>query len=247
MKKIAFISIGIVTILVPAYLWYAHAAIYWKLGDVPIFAPKDYTSYVIGEHTENPLVYVAIGDSLTAGVGVDSYTQSYPYQIATAIGQAQKKEVSLVPFAIPGIRSEYVVGYFLDSVIAQEPDIITILIGTNDIHGNVSAEKFKEHYEIILSTLSEKTNAAIYAVNIPYIGTSDLIRQPYRYYFSLKAREYNTIIKKLAEQYDVTYIDLYSANAPHSLDSAYYARDFFHPNALGYTLWAQTIYANFHR
>ncbi len=246
MKKMTFVALGVLFLTVLVYLWYAHASIYWKLGDLPIFAPKDYQSYYLGEHTKTSLTYVAIGDSLTAGVGVDSYTQSYPYLIANSIVQNQKTEVTLIPFAIPGIRSEYVVGYFLDSVIKEEPDIITILIGTNDIHGNVSASKFKEHYEIILRTLTEKTDAKIYAINLPYIGTKNLILQPYRYYLDLRTREYNTIIKDLAGQYTVTYVDLYSAHKPQALDDTYYARDFFHPNTVGYTLWAQTIYANFH-
>jgi lysophospholipase L1-like esterase len=229
------------------YLWYARASIYWKLGDLPIFAPSDYASYSIGPESKTPRTYVAIGDSLTAGVGVDSYVQSYPYIIATEISNEKKEGVKLVPFAIPGIRSEYVVGYFLDPVIASKPDIVTLFIGINDIHGNVPNKVFEEHYEVILQRLTKETDAEIYIVNLPYIGTKDLISAPYRYYFNWRTEQYNSIIKDLGAQYKLTYIDLYSAHTPQALDTTYYARDFFHPNALGYALWAKHIYASFNQ
>jgi lysophospholipase L1-like esterase len=247
MKKMMFVLLGVLIILLCTYLWYARASIYWKLGDLPIYAPSDFTSYSIGEKSATPLTYVAIGDSLTAGVGVDTYTESYPYLIAIDLSEDSKKGIDLIPFAIPGIRSEYVVGYFLEPVIETRPDVITVFIGTNDIHGNVGADKFKERYELILATVTKETEAEVYVVNLPYIGTKDLILQPYRYYFNWRTQQYNAIIKELAIQYDVTYVDLYSVHAPHALDNTYYARDFFHPNTLGYTLWAKTIYANFNQ
>lgn len=232
-------------ILTAGYLWYAHASIYWKLGSLPIFAPGDYASYTIGEQSASQITYIAVGDSLTAGVGVDSYVDSYPYSIATNISNDTQNAVKLVPFAIPGIRSEYVVGYFVEPIISSKPDIITILIGTNDIHGNVPNKVFKKHYREIVDRLSKETTAKIYLVNIPYIGTRNLIGLPYQYYFNWKIRQYNTIIKDIALEHQITYIDLYNDQSPQSLDNSYYARDFFHPNALGYALWAKYIYASF--
>lgn len=245
MRKAALIIVGAIIILMCAYLWYARASIYRNLGERPIFAPSDFKSYSIGDASLTPRTYVAIGDSVTSGVGVATYTESYPYRIATNLSRDTQSTVELIPFAIPGIRSEYVMGYFLDPVIAVNPDIITLLIGINDIHGNVRTLKFKEHYQTILATLTEKTDAKIYVINIPYIGTEDLIRQPYRLYFNSRTQQYNEVIKDLASQYNVTYVDLYSSNKKQSLDTAYYAGDFFHPNAAGYSLWAQSIYANF--
>lgn len=198
----------------------------------------------VGEHGATPITYVAIGDSLTAGVGVDSYKDSYPYLVAKHIAETQKKKVNLVPLAIPGIRSEYVAGYFIEPTIASKPDIVTLLIGTNDIHGNVPNAVFKAHYEHVLQRLTKETTAKIYVINLPYIGTKELISLPYEYYFTWKIKQYNAIIKDLATKYNLTYIDLYTAHAPESLNTAYYAGDFFHPNAVGYAQWAQTIYAS---
>ncbi len=247
MKKITFLVFGILCLTSIGYLWYARASIYWSLGDVPLYTPNDYASYTIGTNSGASQTYVAIGDSVTAGVGVDSYLDSYPYLVAHDIATATGRSVKLVPFAIPGIRSEYVVGYFLEPVIASKPDIVTVLIGINDIHGNVPKKVFRAHYEEILKKLTLETTAEVYAINLPYIGTRNLVALPYRYYFTWRTQQYNAIIKDLALQYGVTYVDLYSTHKPQSLDNTYYARDFFHPNALGYSLWAQRIYASFNK
>lgn len=245
MKKIVFTVVIILIALLIAYLWYLRTSIYWKLGDTPLFAPKDYTNYTIGEYGAAPIIYVALGDSLTAGVGVDSYTESYPYLIGKYISETQKTNVEIIPLAIPGIRSEYVAGYFLEPTVAKDPEVITLFIGTNDIHGNVGTKKFREHYENILETLTQQTDAKIYTINLPYIGTTGLIREPYRSYFNWQTQKYNSVINELSTKYNVTYIDLYNAHEPYKLDNRYYALDFFHPNALGYKLWAESVYANF--
>jgi lysophospholipase L1-like esterase len=246
MRKKIFIFCTIIILLL-AYAWYARASIYWQLGDYQVFAPTDFTSYTIDGNDKNPLIYVAMGDSLTAGVGVDTYRDSYPYRVATAVSEDRKQTVTLIPFAIPGIRSQYAVEHFIEPIIEIKPDIISIYIGINDIHGNVSTEKFGENYEQIVQSLGSSTDAEIYLVNLPYIGTKELVATPYRHYFNWKTKNYNKVIEEIAIKNNVVYVDLYQAHQPFELDTNYYAKDFFHPNKLGYTHWADTIYASFNQ
>lgn len=228
-------------------VWYLHASIYWKLGSANVQQPWDVTDHTIGNALSPQLTYAAIGDSLTAGVGVDTYLESYPYLIAQKIAEDTTNTVLIKPFAIPGVRSLYVLNNFMEPVIESKPDVVTLFIGINDIHGNVLPKQFEEQYTQILIKLTQETEADVYAINLPYIGTKNLISLPYRYYFNWRTKQYNEIIQKLATQYDVTYIDLYTQHEPHSLRNEYYAGDFFHPNTVGYTLWAQFIYAGFNK
>lgn len=246
MRKKFLLVLGVAMVFVCACAWYLHASIYWKLGETALHQPSDFAEYIVGKSTSSQLTYVAIGDSLTAGVGVETYSKSYPYVFAQKIAENNTR-VHLIPFAVPGVRSAYVYDNFIESVIAKKPNIITLFIGINDMHGNVPLTQFEEQYAQILANLTQKTNAQIYVINLPNIGTSNLISLPYRYYFNWRIQKYNEIIRKRATQYRVTYIDLYSAHEPHALDNTYYATDFFHPNAVGYTLWAETIYANFRK
>jgi lysophospholipase L1-like esterase len=238
---------GVFLLIAGAFLWYSHASIYWKLGKLPLPSSLTEESYLIGSAAaSSSITYVALGDSLTAGVGVDAYTSSYPYLLAKDIAKGGAA-VTLDPYAVPGVRSQYVIDNFLEKAIARDPDIVTLFIGINDIHGNVPASVFRKHYATILEALSQKTDAKIYAINLPYIGTSGLINAPMRYYFAWRIATYNEIIKELAAEYGATYVDLYAAQLPHELDPSYYAADAFHPNALGYTVWSQRIYESLHQ
>lgn len=228
------------------YVWYAHASIYWKLGAAHVGEPPDVHTYIIGPTGGTPVTYAALGDSLTAGVGVSSYAQSYPYDLAQLLAGSSTR-VTLDPYAVPGVRTQYVIDHFLTPTVAAHPDLITLFIGINDIHGNVTNATFRAHYNQILATLTTKTHARIYAINLPYIGTPKLIGPLFRFYFDWRIRQYNTIIKQLAAQYHVHYVDLYDLHKPHELDNNYYAADHFHQNARGYTLWAQDMYASIHQ
>lgn len=227
--------------------WFFRESIYWKLGKAGVYQPSDIAEYTIGNGiAEQHLTYIPIGDSLTAGVGVDTYLKSYPYLLAQKIA-GDSTQVIIKPFAVPGVRSEYVLNNFIEEVIQKKPDIVTLFIGINDIHGNIKLQEFQNNYAKILSKLTQETDAQVYAINLPYIGTANLISIPYRYYFKWRTQQYNVVIEQLANLYGVTYIDLYTAHEPQALKNTYYSADFFHPNALGYSLWTQFIYANFRK
>ena len=244
MKKVLLLGFAFFIIIVVFFAWYLKASIYWSLGTTTVHQPTDYAEFTVGKTTGKEITYVAIGDSLTAGVGVASYRESYPYLIAEHLAGTSTK-VHLKPYAVPGVRSSYVLTNFIDQVIKSKPDVVTLLIGVNDIHGKISVTQFSENYTKILTELTTKTSATVYVINLPYIGTPDLISLPYRSYFDWRTRVYNHEIQKLAAAFNVTYIDLYSAHKPTALNNQYYAADFFHPNAVGYKLWADTIYDYF--
>ena len=135
---------------------------------------------------------------MTAGVGVLKYEESYPYQLAQKIA-AGKDNIILRDRAYPGARTQHLLGNLLNAAVNDQPDIVTVLIGVNDVHGNVSKKKFTQNYSEILNRLKTETKARILVINIPYIGTDSLLFPPYNSYFKYQTIEYNKIIKKLAQ------------------------------------------------
>lgn len=226
------------------YLNHSYASIYNKIGNTSLRAPSDFKNYTIGTF-EKTFTYVAIGDSLTAGVGVDSYLKSYPYLLAQKLSQKYSTKINLIPFAMPGARSAYTSDNLINPTIKVNPDIVTLLIGVNDVHGNISTKEFETNYENILQKLTKETKAKIYIINIPYIGTKDLIKTPYQYYFDMRTKRFNTIIKSLASKYELEYIDLHGGFLEQDTNKEYYSLDLFHPGEKGYALWTDILYANF--
>jgi lysophospholipase L1-like esterase len=197
-------------------------------------------------NSENNLIYVALGDSLTAGVGANYDRESYPYLIAQKLGF--ETEVILSNFSLPGLKTRDLKNEFLALAIAAKPDLVTVLIGVNDIHGNISLVEFKKNYEEILSGLKKQTSAKIYVINIPLIGADTLILPPYNLYFDWQTKKFNQTIKDLAQIYQVKYIDLYTPTVGgFKKAGVHYSPDLFHPSAVGYASWAKIIYDNFNQ
>ncbi len=247
MKKYLLPSVFV--LIACGYLFLSHGYIYRHIGSAQLRFPEIASAYALPESESSSdarVVYAALGDSLTSGVGATSYTESYPYLLATWLGK--KQPVTLHTYSYPGIRTIGLIETYLPQAIASRPDIVTVLIGTNDIHGKISSRAFERNYRVILEKLTSETKAKIYAISIPYIGSNTLLLPPNNYYFDYRTSAFNAIIERLAKEYNVTYIDI--ATPTQELmrrDSALYAADSFHPSALGYRLWADIIYDTFNQ
>lgn len=259
MKKIRlrghfyFILIIIFLVFGAVYLNMAYAHIYKMIQSAGLKAVNELVVYNFNDknnYNENVDTsykkYVALGDSLTFGVGTDNYQESYPYLVSEKMAKENSnKPLSLYNYSWPGDKSSDLIAKFLDYAIEEKPNIVTVLIGVNDIHNQVNAVDFKINYDKILSSLTKETNADIYAVSIPYIGSNKTIFFPYNYYFDYKTKQFNKIIKDLAAGYKIDYIDLYSPTVNLFKKSGdHYSLDFFHPSASGYAIWGQIIYDN---
>ncbi len=245
MKKKYWLAIFLFILILGAYVFGSYVFVYRTINRANLKASNKQETYLINStmKSEKIITYVALGDSLTAGVGVADYQESYPELLAQKI--AGGKELALKPHAIPGAKTSDLIKNYLNPTIADKPDIITLLVGVNDVHQQISQEEFAKNYEEILKRLTEETEAKIYAINIPFIGAETLILPPYRYELESKTKEFNNIIKNLAEKYQVKYIDLYTPTLSQLKSPGdHYASDSFHPSAIGYAVWAQIIYDN---
>ncbi len=243
MRKKTLLIVATLIIIIGIYMNLSYSHIYKKIDEAALKSPDNKQTYVLGYGigSEN-LVYVAMGDSLTAGVGVDNYEKSFPFLITKSLA-ASGNEVVLKDRAFPGTKTADLKGDLLEQTIKDQPSVVTILIGVNDIHGNISRSDFKGNYEEILSRLTKETKAKIFVVNIPFIGGTDLLRFPYNFYFDWQTKQFNEVIKNLAENYNVKYVDLYSQTFEEfKKEGDHYASDSFHPSEKGYAAWAKIIY-----
>jgi lysophospholipase L1-like esterase len=247
-KKRWLIIIVILAIIATVYLNRVYSHIYQVIGAADLKPVAGGEAYVINNMiTENSLVYAALGDSLTAGAGADKPEEYLPYLLAQNFGGPDKK-IILKNYSVPGAKTEDLVVSFLPLAIKDNPEIVTVLIGINDIHDFVSPTDFRNNYETILSRLTAETKAKVYVINIPFIGADELIGQPYRFYFKQKINKYNEIIKELAAKYSAGYVDLYTPTFSLLRQSGdHYSIDLFHPSASGYKIWADIIYADINK
>lgn len=244
MKFKVIVYIGIL-LLISLYLNRTYAHIFSALGEVDIQPTNTQTIYKFGDDTKKIFTYVALGDSLTVGEGTVTYDQSYPFVFAKKITSSEKNVV-LIPVAKPGIRSKETLSSLTQEVIQLKPDLVTILIGVNDVYGNISSYKFYKNYESIVTEIKNNTNAEIVLINLPYLGSASLIKFPFNYYFDWRIKTLNNNLKKIADIHQLKLIDIYSTNSL-SNPVIEYSLDNFHPTGTVYSLWAQKIYDTYYR
>ena len=197
---------------------------------------------------------VAIGDSLTEGVGDETENGGY-VGILNHTFEDNSLNISVENFGKKGNRSDQLLKRLEKEEIAsaiKEADMVLITIGANDIMNvlksnfmNVTMEPFKEErvkYIERLRAIFNKINDLNPDTQIFLIG----FYNPFERHFG-EIKELGMIIdnwnddgKSLAEEYDnVRYIptkDLFSKSNVDLL-----AEDEFHPNTSGYKLIAQRV------
>jgi lysophospholipase L1-like esterase len=235
----------VILLIIGVYLNRAYAHFYDSIGNTIL--PKTTSEvYSLGKG-DNYLKVAIMGDSLSAGVGASQGEKSYPYLFARRWADRGFR-VTLYNFASPAAETKDVLNSQLSGAINKNPDIVLILIGINDIHNQVSELYFTKNYRDTIVTLKSKTRGKIYLVSVPYLGSGKILFFPYNMLLTVKTGSYNQIIKSLARENDVTYIDLYSATkTKFESDDSLYSEDNFHPSDEGYLLWEEVINANFNQ
>lgn len=228
------------------YLLFSYVRFYHYIGYINLRSP-----YVNNPLTfENALgdgavSYVALGDSLTAGVGSSDFAETFTYIYAKGLSDLHR-QVILTNLGQAGGTSEDVINNQLTEAIKIDPDYITLLIGTNDMHNRKSLKAFYDNYSYILSELQAETHAHITVLNIPYLGSNKLVYPPFNVLLNYRTNQFNEAIEEavnnVSDKERVTLIDLYrNTYLISKLDPNYYSSDEFHPSGKGYIIWGELI------
>jgi lysophospholipase L1-like esterase len=245
MKLLRHVAVALIICL---YLYVSYTGFYNIIGNAnlkPLFIEK---SLIINNplgQGETQVKYVALGDSLSAGVGSLDIRNTFVYQYASNLSE-KYKEVQLINLAISGGTTTEVINYQLAPAIQENPDYVTLLIGTNDIHNKRSVTDFRDNFQKILNELLTKTTAQITVINIPYLGASKVIYPPFNFLLNYRTQQFNKVISGLVNNVSdsnrVKLVDLYNKTyAVQKQDQKYYSSDFFHPSDDGYIFWGQMI------
>ena len=174
--------------------------------------------------SNSPNVYVAFGDSITYGSGVDS-NDSYPTKLALML----KKTV--INEGYPGAESFVGAEMVNDILAAYKPGFLLILFGINDLIMGYSED------EAIVS-LQYICQAAIDNKTIPVLATLTPVSGEH-HAFASGVDRLNVLIRRLAADMNVALVDL---DAAFNWNVAYLQDDGLHPNVQGYQLMAVTFY-----
>lgn len=209
----------------------------------------------MGIFVKEDLKIVAIGDSLTQGVGDESDNGGYVGILEQSLKNEENQHIKIKNYGKRGNRTDQLLKRLNKEEISdsiEEADIILMTIGANDIMRIVKENftdlnyedfvKEQTRYETRLQSVLDTIDVKNPEANIYLLG----IYNPFNQYFSEVPelgqimKDWNSISKKVSSQYsNVTFIpiaDIFEGS------SELYYEDNFHPNQEGYQLIAERIF-----
>jgi acyl-CoA thioesterase-1 len=164
------------------------------------------------------LTIVAFGDSLTAGYGVD-LSESYPYILESRL---TKEKISAKVINM-GVSGETTQGGRdrVAFVLEQEPDIILLGLGANDMLRSLPPSLVKTNLDFIIKSLTDANKKVV------LLGMKSSVTNGSGY-----RQEFDTIYKDLAEKYGLTLVPFFLEGVV--LRSSLNTSDGIHPNKAGY-------------
>lgn len=146
-------------------------------------------------------------------------------------------EFEFIDLGISGNRTEHLVERMEADFIEIQPDIVSILIGVNDVwhhyafeYVETTDEQFESNYRTLLDAIKSRTSARILMIQPFLLETVDSAKQELCEELARK----QAIVKKLADEYADAYLPL--DEVLHSMteeEPAYYAADGVHPTPDG--------------
>lgn len=185
--------------------------------------------------------YVALGDSLSAGIsdwGQGDPAIGFAALLAAALRESTP-DLRYTNLGVGGARVADVLREQAPRAVALEPDLVTLVVGANDVPGTPE-EQFRSDYRALIETLRAGVSGLIVVADIPQMA--HLLPEQYASYrAALRSRvaAFNTIIAETVARHDVLLVELSRSAA--SLDPGNLSDDGLHPNARGYREMARAF------
>lgn len=176
--------------------------------------------------------YAAIGASDAFGFGAMPRRNGYVFRIRDALKE-RDKDVALDNLGVPAANTD-LIGRILRLYLASgdEPDLVTVWVGANDVIDGVDVDDFEDALDDILDDLRDDTSAFIAIANVPDLTELPrFLDRPDPNVTLSRIRAFNEVIADLADDYNVPVVDLFAIMFPDELVSGV---DGFHPNNEGH-------------
>jgi len=192
-----------------------------------------------------PLRYLALGDSYTIGTGASSEAHNYPPILATRLTAATGREVGVTNPAVNGFTTKDLIDNELDFVSRIKPQLVTILIGVNDIVQGRALDQYRKSlvdiYDAVASLeLESGRSVAISIPNWSVVPAAATFGDPSRLH--RVTDNYNALAKQEADTRHFTWVDITSVSTSRQGSPGWVSSDRLHPGDIQYAAWAKVIW-----
>ena len=193
-----------------------------------LFAIAPFTPAVAQDAPPPKPVYLAVGDSLTAGLyATDGH--GWAYMVADALPGYQLEVVRA-----PGVDNA--IDFLPDALATYNPELVTIEVGINNINyidGGMDDATFLARYVTLLSMLHDAGTPNVIACTVPWTGAGRGTE------YEARALQFNRIINFAVPMFGFTVADCWGATFGRYDYLSHI--DGFHPNDAGHRAIADAV------
>jgi acyl-CoA thioesterase I len=197
-----------------------------------------------------PVRCVALGDSYTIGTSLVA-SERWPDQLvrthnpeARDPARTQLPPLELVAnLGVNGFTSRDVIERELPRLSTLQPDLVSLLVGVNDVVQGVSCKAYRRNVALILATVT----ALVGPERVFVVTTPDYTVTPAGADYGDPAvqaaaiRRANASLTELATARGVTVVDIHDISLRAAVDQSLVAADGLHPSGAMYALWVERI------
>lgn len=218
----------------------------------------------MGTRIEDGAKIVFIGDSITdcgrrdpqfGGLGNHGYVRIFSELMIT---REPEKQVEVLNRGISGNTIDDLRARWNEDVLMQNPDVLSVKIGINDLHRVMMDEKnnthltpegFKKIYSQLLKITKEKLPECEILLITPYYLSKDdgVIEGSVRGNVLKRLPAYIAAVKELSEEYETALLntqELFMKQLRYQHPDVY-CQEPVHPNSAGHLLIAEAVYSSF--
>jgi acyl-CoA thioesterase-1 len=189
--------------------------------------------------------YLALGDSYTIGTGASSDAHNYPSILAERLRKATAAKVMLTNPAVNGFTTLDLIDKELGYVAKLKPQLVSILIGVNDLVQGRTPEQYTESLTKIYNAVGglDLPAGRVVAISLPNwsvvpaattFGDVDRIRR--------LTEAFNAIAQRQAQERGFNWVDITKASTSGLGSAGWISSDQLHPGDPQYAAWADVIW-----
>lgn len=199
------------------------------------------THRVAGRGTR-PVRFVALGDSLTQGVGdpAGDGWRGWAALLAPALAETADG-VQFTNLAVSGAQTRDVMEWQTPAALELRPDVVSVVIGVNDtLRRTFDIQAVAAHLDEVYATFT-RAGATVLTACLPdpgaMLGLPGALARP----LARRQRAVNTIVHALSERYGA--VHLHAADGTWITDRALWSADRLHPGERGHRQLAVRFHA----
>jgi lysophospholipase L1-like esterase len=185
---------------------------------------------------------VALGDSFTIGTSVEA-PERFPDQLVAGLARAGLRLHLVANLGVNGYTSADLIRDELPALADLRPELVTILIGVNDVVQGVPFDTYEANIGAILDALL----ARLRAERIVTVAIPDYTVTPAGADYGDPRQQHDEIVKnnavmaRLAQERGIAYVDIFDISHRAAEERTLVAADGLHPSGVQYGLWVERL------